>query len=330
MLKATVKRQRAKIKSEDESCADRLFILVFCLLPFIFCLLAPSASAAQKKPKKPKPALSEKDARRVIAAAPGFKLKTGAVKVKEISVVGATPVIVVAAVKTAFRLVWVEDERAPQTTGVFKQKRWRAVEYRTGDREWDEFDFLAAPLGAERLEAARSALEQLVTEFEAKVRESKGKTVEPIARGPLVINAINAMGSSVVAEVSVEASFRLGKDAQGKWLVSEALIGGESSGDLAQRLQTINAQKAERARADLGVVRTALEDFRRERGFYVVAEDSVVLMDHLSPRYIKRIIRLDPWHNPYRYAGMNAGYTLNSDGPDGKSGTADDVTVKQF
>jgi hypothetical protein len=330
MRKAKGKRQKAKVKSEDESRTARLFIFAFCLLPFAFCLLVSSATATQKKPKKPKPALSEKEARRVIAAAPGFNLSTGAVKVKEISPAGATPVTVVADVKTAFHLVWVADERVEQTAGIFKQKRWRAVEFRTGERAWDEFDFLVAPLGAERLEAARGALEQLVNEFEAKQRESEGKTVEPLRRGALVINSLGAMGSSVVAEVAVEATFRLGKDAQGKWRVSELLIGGEPSGDLAQLWESINARKAERARADLGVVRAALEDFRRERGFYVVAEDSVVLMDHLSPRYIKRIIRLDPWHNPYRYAGTTAGYTLNSDGPDSKSGTADDVTVKQF
>ncbi|HYH87099.1 MAG TPA: type II secretion system protein GspG, partial [Pyrinomonadaceae bacterium] len=173
-------------------------------------------------------------------------------------------------------------------------------------------------------------LERLVNEFEAMQRESKGKTVEPLRRGPLVINSLGAMGSSVVAEVSVEATFRLLRDAQGKWRVSEAVVGGEPSGDLAQLFQSANTHKATRARADLEVVRAALEDFRRERGFYVVAEDSVALMDHLSPRYIKRIIRLDPWHNPYRYAGTATGYALNSDGPDGKSGTADDVTVKQF
>ena len=52
-------------------------------------------------------------------------------------------------------------------------------------------------------------------------------------------------------------------------------------------------------------------------------------MDYLSPRYIKRIIRLDPWHNPYRYNGTTAAYTLASDGPDGKPGTSDDVTVSR-
>src|SRR5205085_1044204 len=37
-----------------------------------------------------------------------------------------------------------------------------------------------------------------------------------------------------------------------------------------------------------------------------VAKDSVTLLDHLSPRYLKRVIRIDPWHNPYRYEGAEA------------------------
>src|SRR5205823_10563401 len=69
---------------------------------------------------------------------------------------------------------------------------------------------------------------------------------------------------------------------------SEVVFGGESSGGLAAHLRSVNSEKAERARTDLAVLRDALEAFRRERGFYVVAEDSIVLLDYLSPRYIKR------------------------------------------
>jgi hypothetical protein len=322
--------------------------------------LAPSAVVAQKKPK---PALSLKEARRVIAATPGFGLKTGAVKVREVGPAGSTPVAVVAEVTEAFRLMLVEDASAPQTTGVFKQKRWRAVEFRTGDRAWEEFDLIAASFGAERVEAARRALEELTTEFDARQRESKGKddseggvkdggddkdmgkkedkskakkkeknkkkSVEPLTRGPLTIKQLSSMGSSAVAEVVVEAAFSLSKDAQGKWRVTEVFFGGEPVRDLEALWRSVNTHKAERARADLATLRDGLEAFRRERGFYVVAEDSTVLLDHLSPRYVKRIIRLDPWHNPYRYTGAVAAFTLGSDGPDGKPGTADDVTLSR-
>ena len=59
------------------------------------------------------------------------------------------------------------------------------------------------------------------------------------------------MGSSAIAEVVVEATFRLSKDASGKWQVSEVVFGGETSGSLASLWQRADARKAERARADL-------------------------------------------------------------------------------
>jgi hypothetical protein len=303
--------------------ARRVLTFTFCLLPFAFSVLAGTAGAQ----KRPKPALKQGEARRAIASTPGFSLKTGAVKILEIGPAGSEPVSVSAEVTEALRLVWVEDERAPQTGGVFKQKRWRAVEFRTGDRAWEGFDPLAEGAGAERVEAARRAIEGLAAEFDARLRESKGKAVEPLTRGPLTIKSLSAMASSAVAEVVVAATFRLSKDARGRWRVSEVVFGDEAVGGLDSLWQGVNARKAALARAELSTLRDALEAFRAERGFYVVARDSVSLLDHLSPRYIKRVIRLDPWHNPYRYEGDSAAYTLASDGPDGKPNTADDVTL---
>ncbi|HEX8188144.1 MAG TPA: type II secretion system protein GspG [Pyrinomonadaceae bacterium] len=321
------------------------------VLALALCVLAAGASAQ----KRPKPALKEKDARRAVAEAPGFALRTGAVKVKEVSPAGSAPVTVSAGVTVAFRLVRVEDERVPQTGGAFKVKRWRAAEFRTGDRAWEEFDLVAEALGPGRVEAARRALEELVTEFEARQAEAaragvvavpsvsaegdgednnkdRGKdeagkkTAEPLTRGPLTIRQLSLMGSSAVAEVEVAGVFVLSKDARGRWRATGFEVGGETVRDLEALRPAVNARKAARAREDLAEMREALEAFRRERGFYVVGGDAVVLYDHLSPGYAKRVIRLDPWHNPYRYAGTAAAYTLASDGPDGKPGTADDVT----
>jgi Type II secretion system (T2SS), protein G len=292
-------------------------------LAVLFSLLAPPVFSQ----KKPKPALKQSEARRVIAATPGFSLRTGAVKIREISPAGTEPVSVTAEVTEALSLARVEDERVPQKGGVFKAKRWRAVEFRTGDRAWEEFDSLAGAAGAERVEAARRAIEELVAEFDARTREAKGEKVEPITRGPLTIKQLSAMGSTAVAEVVVEATFRLSKDERGRRRVYEIVLGGETIDDLASIRQRLDARKAALARTDLAVLRDALEAFRAERGFYVVAKDSVVLLDHLSPRYLKHLVRIDPWHNPYRYEGTASAYTLASDGPDGKPNTPDDVTL---
>lgn len=354
-----VEESRAAV---DESVAVRSSrasqLLLSCIFTFSFCLSA-SPALAQKKPK---PALGQKQARAVIASAPGFKLKAGAVKIKEISPSGASPLSVTADLTEAFRLASVEDERAEQDTGVFKKTRWRAVEFRTGDRSWEEFDFLASAVGPRQLESARGALEELVAEYAARQASDKNKdgangggaektggeekgagkkekrdkkkgdekkSNEPLTRGPLTIKGLSAMGSSAVAEIVVEATFNLSKDASGRWVVSEISFGGGPGVDPSALWRSVNSAKAERARAELSTVRDALDAYRRERGFYVVAQDSVVLMDYLSPRFIKRIVRIDPWHNPYRYTGTTDAYTLASDGPDGKPGTQDDVTVSR-
>ncbi len=333
----------------------------YCLLPTAYCLQA----SAQKRPK---PALKEKAAREAVAATPGFSLRTGAVKVREVSPAGASPVAVAADVTLAVRFESVEDERVPQTGGVFKVKRWRAVEFRTGDRTWEEFDLIAPAFGVGTVEAVRLALEELVAEFAARQSQVKAvdadaaevqgeeskndskkdkgsekgksskkdkdskkeeaeKAAEPLTRGPLTIKALSPMGSSAVAEIVVAADFNLTKDARGRWRVESVAVGGGSLADLTPRWRLADARKVERVREDLAALGSALEAFRQERGFYVVAKDSTTLLDHLSPRYTSRIVRLDPWHNPYRYAGTQASYTLGSDGPDGKQGTADDLTA---
>ncbi len=293
-----------------------------CLLLSAFFIAAPALAQ-----KRPKPALKEKDARRAIAAAPGFALREGAVVVREVSAAGVEPVAVAAEVTVGVRLASVEDERVAQDGGLFKRKRWRAVELRTGDRSWEEFDFLASVLGAESVEPARASVEDLVTEFEARLRANKGQPVEPLARGPLTVKQLTALGSSVIAELAVGATFRLAREGRGRWRVSEVLLGDFATGDLNSVWRRADALKAARARAELETVRAALERFRGERGFYVVAESHVVLMDHLSPSYIERVIRLDPWLRPYRYAGTRDRFTLSSDGADGKQGTPDDVTL---
>lgn len=312
------------------SIAARLSMLVVSLA--LACAFSPGASAQ----KRPKPALSEKDARRAIAAMPGFELKTSAVKVKEVSAATVAPVRVVADVTLAVRFARAAEEGAAQNGGLLADKRWRAAEFRAGDREWESFDAVSAAAGDARVEDARRALERLVEEYEAHLKmlderdaggESSGAGGEPFVRGPLSLRSFSALGSSAVAEVAVEATFTLARDSARKWRVVEFSSGEGSSGDLEALLFRVNARKAGVARRDLEELRAALEEYRRERGFYVAAEDVRVLVDHLSPRFLVRVIRIDPWHRPYRYEGTETRYFLSSDGADGVANTADDLRL---
>lgn len=139
------------------------------------------------------------------------------------------------------------------------------------------------------------------------------------------VREVSPMGSSALVVAQIETAFRFDKGADGKWRVAEIRTGDNRWEDVEQLVRAVNAEKAERAQAEMETLATALEAYRRERGFYVIARDEGALVDHLNPRYLTRVIRIDPWHKPYLYEGERDSYTLRSAGADGKENTPDDV-----
>jgi hypothetical protein len=139
------------------------------------------------------------------------------------------------------------------------------------------------------------------------------------------VREVSLLGSSAVVVAQVETAFRFNKGDDGKWRVAEIRTGDNRWEDVEMLVRAINTEKVARARAEMETLATALEAFRRERGFYVVAKGEGVLVDQLNPRYLARIVRVDPWHKPYLYEGTRDAYTLRSAGADGKENTADDI-----
>ena len=117
------------------------------------------------------------------------------------------------------------------------------------------------------------------------------------------VKSVSALGSSAVVEAEVSTAFRLVRGGDGKWRVAEIRTGDNKWEDIDMIARAVNQEKAERARAELETFATALEAFRRERGFYVDAMNASALVDQLNPQYLSRIIRIDPWHKPYQYEG---------------------------
>lgn len=141
------------------------------------------------------------------------------------------------------------------------------------------------------------------------------------------VKDVSAMGNSATVTAQVETAFRFEKDSNGKWRVAEIRTGDRRWEDVDSLMKALNAEKTSRARAELDSIATALEAFRRERGGFPEAKTGGSLIDTLNPRYLKRVIRIDPWHQPYAYEGSRTSFVLRSAGPDEKANTADDVTV---
>jgi hypothetical protein len=143
------------------------------------------------------------------------------------------------------------------------------------------------------------------------------------------VKSVSSLGQSAVVEAQVETAFRFVRGDDGKWRVAEIRTGDNKWEDIDMIARALNQEKTERARAELETFATALESFRRERGFYVEAVNAGALVDHLSPLYLARIIRIDPWHRPYQYEGTRNQYLLRSLGLDGKANTGDDIVIEK-
>lgn len=316
-------------------------VLAAALCAFAVLFNTPVSAVGQKSIKRD-------DARKLIAALSIFELNKEAVTIREISAPGPSATVL-ASVKLGFR--FVRDEAG----------LWRVADVRTGDRRWESLELLGRALGGENLSPARAELDALAAELDALVRnkaktandaptgqaapgqaanaESQNQTESPnqaakeVKRGVLTVKDPAAgfapLGSSVVVEVEVETSVDFARDERGRWQVTGVRPGASGQGFEAFEPfeRALNAEKLARARAELESLAAALEAYRRARGFYVVAESAVALVDHLNPRYTSTFIRFDPWHHPYEYEGTRERFTLRSLGADGKANTADDVTI---
>jgi hypothetical protein len=132
--------------------------------------------------------------------------------------------------------------------------------------------------------------------------------------------------SAALVTALIRADFRLAQDANA-WRVTGFKSGTRDWFNVSALQLAIDQVKRSSANDDLSTIAKALSDYRRDRGSFVVADKESVLIDHLSPKYLTRVIRVDPWHRPYQYDGQQDHYSLRSLGPDGKPNTPDDVVV---
>ena len=261
---------------------------------------------------------------------PGLSLKTSNVRVNSMRPLDATTFEANAEIATAFRL----EENA---TG-----QWRVVEFRTGQDQWQSIEFITHALKIEPGASSCDAPELAVTAktlTDPSIRRARcllgdlfavklpSDAIRVKAVSPLVLPFSSK--PSALVEALVSAEFRFQKVTNGAWRVAGFRSDARDWVDPEEVLRAVNNDKAAGARAELDEIAKALEDFRSQSGSYVESKSEAVLIDFLSPRYLSRVIRLDPWGRPYLYEGTRDQFTLRSLGPDGKENTSDDILLNK-
>jgi type II secretion system (T2SS) protein G len=286
----------------------------------VLCVIAFNSSNVRAE-------LSAKQARKSITRMAGFALTNGSVRIKTITT-GATAVEVSAEIRTVFKF---QND---------KEQGWHVAEIRTGQDRWEEIDLIAraikaplvtnectapdAPLrGAAALDPSAKRARCLLGNLLGLEAHSDALRIQQVS--PLAVPMASQESAVVVAWVKVQA--RLVNVDNAGWKVSELRTGNREWVKLEPVVTAVNEEKEKKARMELAAIARALEQFRHDRGFYVVSDKQSVVIDHLSPRYLAEIIRVDPWHQPYQYLGERDHFTLRSAGPDGKDDTADDIQL---
>ncbi|HSE20373.1 MAG TPA: type II secretion system protein GspG [Pyrinomonadaceae bacterium] len=265
--------------------------------------------------------LSQNQARKLISNISGVSLPRGDIHVISVTQGEGTSANVTAQIELAFRATQTGD-------GV-----WRLSEVRVGPNNWEELALIARAgnfqLSEPDCKAGLKAGDLKNSEARCLVASLFGIT---LPSDDVRIKEISAFGlpfgtrASALIVSLVELNFRFGTD-NGKWELTDFKSGSHDWSDVVGLPQSLNAQKQTVAKAELDLIVKALNTYRRDRGSFVISEKESVVIDHLSPRYLSQVIRLDPWHRPYQYHGERDRFTLRSLGPDGKSDTSDDVVA---
>src|SRR5215216_126608 len=282
------------------------------LLLVALLLLTPLSARAE---------LSRSQARKVIQTMAGWSLPGGAVGVRSVNSSGNESAEVSADIQVVFRLR-------------LQESHWELREIRTGPDRWERLEMIARAANVELAPGQCDVALQFATELTTKRARCLVAALFGVAlpSDEVRIKEVSPFGLSLGPESAalvtavVQADFRLARDAKG-WRVTEFKSGTRDWVNVSDLPIAIDQVKRTAATEDLSTIAKALGDFHRDRGSFVISDKESVLIDHLSPKYLPRVIRLDPWHRPYQYDGQQDRYSLRSLGPDGKPNTPDDVVV---
>src|SRR5215212_2981231 len=268
--------------------------ILICLIFALLCGFTPLEARAD---------INQKDARKVLQTILGWSLPSDAVRINSIRSSGAEGAEVSADIQTVFRLRLNEGQ-------------WQLREIRVAPDRWESLEVIARAAQVELpsgecdapSQFARSKSATELTTRRARCLVASLFSVS-LPSDDVRIKEISPFGLSMGPESAalvvafVRADFRLAQDARG-WRVAEFKSGNRDWVNVAGLAAAIDEAKRSAATDELSTIARALGEFRRERGSFVVSDSESVLIDHLSPRYLTRVIRVDPWHRPYQYDGQ--------------------------
>lgn len=136
---------------------------------------------------------------------------------------------------------------------------------------------------------------------------------------------VTELGDRAIAEANVRMAFQFEKGPDDEWVIVSARLGDRQWVDIEELLGAIEAQNAEETHASLEKLAAGLRTYRIRNGSLPVVGDDAYLSDVLHPLFMTDLVRDDAWGGRIVYTAEGDAYELRAPGPDGRTGTADDV-----
>ena len=134
--------------------------------------------------------------------------------------------------------------------------------------------------------------------------------------------------SRAIVETTMKMTFALEKNSDGEWYIVSARLGDRRWIDIETLLTALKRQQIEETDEGLRLLAAGLEKYRLERGNRPELSDGAHISDVLHPVFMSVLVREDSWGGSIVYErSADGGFRLSSAGPDGRSGTGDDIVV---
>jgi len=137
---------------------------------------------------------------------------------------------------------------------------------------------------------------------------------------------VSQSGDRAIAEATVDMAFQFERDSdKSPWHITSVRLGDQNWVSVAELLAALNDSRRKTTAASLDKLVAGVAAYRQQNGAVPAARDIKALADALHPGYMKDLILDDAWGRPIEVETTSPSLRFRSVGPDGQSGTPDDI-----
>jgi len=149
-----------------------------------------------------------------------------------------------------------------------------------------------------------------------------------LGKNQVTVKNIRQVKDSAVAEIEISTAVKMKRNKE-KWVIEEIRIADRRWEKVDHILAVLKHQRIATTQKQINQISSGIKIYKKQKGTLPKAQTFKELIDMLSPSYLKSVIRIDAWSNPFFYLPIGTDeYDLRSAGPDGLLQTTDDMTIK--